>query len=163
MHAALSLLALVLILSGLACALFPALPGIPLIFTGIWLIAAGDAYRHLGRWWLIGIAAVGCAGLTIDFLAAALGAKRVGASQLAVWGALIGTVVGLFFGLPGILLGPFLGAVLGELASGSSVTRSANVGMGTWIGLIFGTLVKLVTSFMMVAMLATAWLTGSMQ
>jgi uncharacterized protein len=163
MHIALYLGASTLILAGLVCAVLPAFPGIPLIFAGIWLVAAGDGYRHLGKWWLICIAACGCVGLATDFLAAALGAKRVGASRQAIWGAVIGTVVGLFFGLIGLLVGPFLGALVGELASGSSVTRSADVGLSTWIGLIFGTLVKLVTSFMMVAMLATAWFAGSIR
>jgi uncharacterized protein len=162
MHIALYVGASILILTGLVCAVLPALPGIPLIFAGIWLVAAGDGYRHLGKWWLICIAATGCVGLATDLLAAALGAKRVGASGYAMWGTVIGTVVGLFFGLVGLFGGPFLGALVGELASGSSVARSADVGLGTWIGLIFGTLVKLVASFMMVAMLATAWFAGSM-
>jgi RNA polymerase sigma factor (sigma-70 family) len=141
---------------------YQALPGIPLIFAGIRLVAAGDDYRHLGRWWLIAIGAIGCLGVAADLLAAALGAKRVNASKRAIWGAVIGTVVGLFFGIVGVLVGPFFGAVVGELASGSSVTRSADVGLGTWIGLIFGMLVKLIASFMMVAMLLTAWFAGSM-
>jgi len=159
-HIALYLGASVLILAGLVCAILPALPGIPLILAGIWVIAATDDYRHLGKWWLICIGATGCVGLTADFLAAALGAKRVGASSRAIWGAVIGTVVGLFFGLVGLFVGPFLGALLGELASGISVIRSANVGLSTWIGLIFGALVKLVTSLMMIAMLAAAWFAG---
>jgi uncharacterized protein YqgC (DUF456 family) len=161
MHIALYLGAFVLILMGLACAILPAFPGIPLIFAGIWLAAGTDGYRHVGKWWLICIAVTGCVGLVADLVAAALGAKRVGASGKAIWGAMIGTVAGLFFGLIGVFVGPFVGALLGELASGSSVTRSADVGLSTWIGLIFGALVKLVTSFMMVAMLATAWLAGS--
>jgi uncharacterized protein YqgC (DUF456 family) len=150
----------VLILVGLIGAILPALPGIPLIYGGIWLIAAVDGYRHVGRWWLISIAAVGCVGLAMDLLAAALGAKRAGASRRAFWGAMIGTLIGLFFGIVGLLVGPFLGALIGELSSGSSVTRSAHIGLSSWIGLILGTLVKLVASFAMVAMLATAWLTS---
>src|ERR1700719_2946517 len=126
-----------LIVAGLAGAIVPALPGIPLIFAGIWLVAAVDGYKHLGLWWLIGIAAVGAIGVTLDLLAGALGAKRVGASRQAVWGALAGTLVGFFFGLPGILLGPFLGAVVGELAAGNIVQRSTHVGVGAWAGLIF--------------------------
>jgi uncharacterized protein len=148
------------ILVGLVGAVLPAVPGIPLIFGGIWLIAWADGYRHLGMWWLLSIAIVGSIGLAVDLLAAALGAKRVGASRQAVLGAAIGTIVGIFFGLIGLLVGPFLGALAGELASGSTMTRSTQVGVGTWIGLLFGALVKLVASFMMVAMLATAWLTG---
>src|SRR3979409_698875 len=80
-----------LIATGLVGAVVPALPGIPLIFGGIWLIAGIDHYRHVGLWWLLGIAFVGAVGLTMDLLAGALGAKRLGASRQAVWGALIGT------------------------------------------------------------------------
>jgi len=153
----LDVVAMTLIAFGLAGAIIPTMPGIPLIFIGIWLIARVDHYRHLGRGWLIGIAAVGAVGLTIDLLAGALGVKRVDASRQAVLGALVGTFVGLFFGLPGLLLGPFLGAVLGELAAGSSVPRSTNVGISAWLGLIFGTIVKLASSLMMVALLGVAW------
>ena len=146
-----------LIVLGLASAIVPLVPGIPLIFGGIWLIAGIDHYRHLGLWWLLGIAAVGAVGLIIDLLAGALGVKRVAASPQAVLGALVGTAIGLFFGLPGVLLGPFLGAVLGELAAGSSVLRSTNVGGNAWLGLIFGAIVKLVASMMMVALFGAAW------
>jgi len=146
-----------LIATGLIGALVPALPGIPLIFGGIWLIAGVDRYRHLGFWWLLGIALVGVIGLTIDLLAGALGAKRVGASKQAIGGALAGTVVGVFFGLPGLLIGPFVGAVLGELAAGNSVQRSTAVGVSAWIGLLFGTLIKLVASIIMVALSGAGW------
>ena len=151
------IVAAALIALGLAGAIIPTAPGIPLIFIGIWLIAGIDHYHHLGYGWLIVIAAVGAVGLAIDLLAGALGVKRVGASKQAVFGALLGTLIGLFFGLPGLLLGPFLGSVLGELAAGSSVLRSANVGVGAWLGLLFGTMVKLVSSFMMVALFGAAW------
>ncbi len=157
LHILLYVVAAIMIVAGVGGSIVPALPGIPLIFAGIWLIAGVDRYRHLGLWWLLGIAAVGAIGLTLDLLAAALGAKRVGASQQAVWGALLGTVIGLFFGLPGLLLGPFVGAVLGELAAGNGVLRSTHVGASAWLGLIFGTIVKLVASFMMVALFGAAW------
>jgi uncharacterized protein YqgC (DUF456 family) len=150
-------IATALIVAGLIAAIVPALPGIPLIFAGIWLIAGLDHYHHLGLWWLLGIALIGAIGLTLDLLAGALGAKRAGASPRAVSGALVGTIVGLFFGLPGLLLGPFMGAVLGELTAGNSILRSTHVGVGTWIGLIFGTIVKMVSSMTMVALFAAAW------
>jgi uncharacterized protein YqgC (DUF456 family) len=145
------------ILVGLVGAVVPALPGIPLMFAGIWLAAGVDGYHHLGLWWLLGIAVVGAIGLSVDLLAGALGAKRVGASKQAVWGAFVGTVIGLFCGLPGLLLGPFVGAVLGELAAGNGVLRSTHVGASAWLGLIFGTIVKLVSSLMMVALFGAGW------
>jgi len=146
-----------LIAVGIVGAVVPALPGIPLLFGGLWLLSYTDAYRHVGFGWLLGIAAVGIVGLAVDLLAGALGAKRVAASRQAISGALLGTVIGLFFGLPGILLGPFAGAMLGEFTSGQSILRAAHVGISTWLGLLFGTLVKLVASLMMVALYGAGW------
>lgn len=153
-------LAAALMIGGLAGAVLPALPGVPMLFGGIWLAAAVDGYRHLGLWWLLGIGLLGAFGVTVDFVAGALGARRVGASPLAIWGATLGTFAGLFFGIPGLLLGPFAGALIGELLAGQSVLRSTHVGAGTWLGLLFGTLVKLVVSFTMLGLFALAMLLG---
>jgi uncharacterized protein len=157
MDIALYLLSAVLVLIGLAGTILPALPGIPLIFAGLWLAAGLDRYQHVGAWWLSIIAVLGAIGFVVDFVATALGAKRVGASRLAIWGAAIGTLVGIFFGILGLVLGPFVGAVAGELLSGTSVLRSTHVGIGTWLGLLFGTIVKLVISLVMVGLFAFAW------
>jgi uncharacterized protein YqgC (DUF456 family) len=81
----------------------------------------------------------------------------VGASPQAVWGALLGTLVGLFLGIPGLVLGPFIGAVLGELLAGKGVLRSTHVGASAWVGMIFGAVVKLATSLVMVTLLGAAW------
>jgi len=157
---ALYVLAALLIVGGLAGNILPALPGIPMIFGGIWLVAAVDQYRHLGVWWLVIIGALGVVGVAMDFVSASLGAKRVGASKLAVSGAALGTIIGMFFGIPGLLIGPFAGALIGELLSGTSVLRSAHVGVATWLGLLFGTLVKLVISFLMIGLFGFAMLVG---
>ncbi len=153
-------LAAALMIGGLAGAVLPSLPGLPMIFGGIWLAAAVDGYRHLGLWWLVGIGLLGAFGVAVDLVAGALGARRVGASRQAVWGATLGTFTGLFFGIPGLLLGPFAGALAGELLAGRSVLRSTHVGIGTWLGLLFGTVVKLVVSFAMLGLFALAMLLG---
>jgi hypothetical protein len=149
-----------LIVGGLVGAILPTLPGIPMVFGGIWLVAAVNDYQHLGLWWLLLIGALGTVGVIVDFVAGTLGAKRVGASKRALWGASLGTLVGMFFGIPGILIGPFAGALIGELSSGTSVLRSAHVGIGTWIGLLLGALVKLVISLVMVGLFGFAMLVG---
>ncbi|WP_266183556.1 DUF456 domain-containing protein [Dyella humicola] len=158
MEIALYVLAAVLMVGGLAGNFLPALPGIPMIFGGIWLAAAVNQYQHVGLWWLVVIGVLGTLGVIVDFVAATLGAKRVGASPLALSGAGLGTLIGMFFGIVGLLLGPFVGALLGELASGTSVLRSAHVGAATWMGLLFGTLIKLVISFIMIGLFAFAML-----
>jgi uncharacterized protein YqgC (DUF456 family) len=152
------LLAAALIVGGVAGAVLPILPGIPMIFGGIWLAAAVDDYQHLGWGWLVAIGIVGAVGVALDFVSASLGAKKIGASPRALWGAGIGTTIGMFFGLPGLLLGPFLGAVAGELWSGKSVLRSAHVGISTWFGMLLGIIAKAVLSFLMLGMAALALL-----
>ena len=149
-----------LILGGLVGTILPSLPGIPMVFGGIWLIAAVDDYRHLGWWWLLLIGALGALGVIVDFIAGTLGAKRVGASRRALWGATLGTFAGMFFGIPGIVCGPFVGALVGELSSGASVLRSTHVGIGTWLGLVLGALLKLAISLMMVGLFGLAMLFG---
>jgi len=83
-----------------------------------------------------------------------MGAKRVGASPKALIGAAIGGAIGVFFGLPGILLGPFVGAVLGELIARGGFAQAARVGVGTWLGLLFAAVAKLVIAFLMVGAFA---------
>ncbi|GGA10549.1 membrane protein [Dyella caseinilytica] len=158
LDAAVYILAIVLILFGLIGAVLPNLPGIPMIFGGIWLAAAVDDYHHISTTWLIILGVLAAFGIAVDFIAASLGAKRVGASSAAIWGASIGTIMGMFLGIPGLILGPFVGALAGELLSSRSVLRSAHVGIGTWLGLLFGALVKLVLSIIMVAVAAGVWL-----
>jgi len=151
------ILSALLILAGLAGAVLPALPGVPLVFAGMWLAAWADGFRHVGAWTLVILGVLSGLALLIDFIAGILGARRVGASGRALWGASIGMLVGLFFGLPGLLLGPFVGAVAGELSSGSRVRKATVVGVGTWLGLLFGTLAKLALCFTMLGVFALAF------
>jgi len=158
MEVFLYLLAAALIVGGVAGAILPVLPGIPMIFGGIWLAAAVDEYRHLGWGWLVAIGIVGAVGIALDFVSASFGAKKVGASPRAMWGAGVGTVIGMFFGIPGLIVGPFAGAVVGELWSGESVLRSAHVGVSTWVGMLVGIVAKVVISFLMIGMAGLALL-----
>jgi uncharacterized protein len=151
-------LAAALIIGGVAGSILPILPGVPMIFGGIWLAAAVDDYRHLGWGWLVAIGIVAALGVAVDFIAGSLGAKKIGASPRALWGAGIGTTIGMFFGLPGLLIGPFAGAVIGELWSGKSILRSAHVGVSTWFGMLLGVVAKVVLSFLMIGMAGVALL-----
>ncbi|WP_281784001.1 DUF456 domain-containing protein [Sinimarinibacterium flocculans] len=146
-----------LVALGIAGAVLPALPGVPMVFAGLWLGAWIDGYARIGTGTLIVLGVLTALSLLIDFVASALGAKRVGASPKAVTGAVLGSLVGLFFGLPGIILGPFIGAVLGELATQRNFDQATRVGIATWMGLLFGTIAKLVTSLVMVGIFVFAY------
>ncbi len=143
---------------GLSGAVVPALPGVPLVFAGLWLGAWIDGYTRVSALTLGVLAALVVLSIIIDFLAAAVGAQRVGASRQAIWGAVLGSLVGLFFGLPGIVLGPFVGAVLGELSARRSLNHATHVGIATWMGLLFGTIAKLALSLAMIGIFVFAYL-----
>lgn len=147
-----------LVVVGLAGTILPALPGVPLVFAGMWLAAWVGDYGRIGTWTVVLLGVLAGLAVLLDFVAGILGARRVAASPAALWGAAIGTVVGLFFGLAGLLLGPFIGALVGELSSGGTLGRSTRVGVATWIGLLFGTLGKIALSFTMLGIFIAALL-----
>src|SRR5689334_443413 len=114
-----------LVLVGLAGAVLPAIPGVPLVFAGLWLGAWIDGYEKVSAWWVGVFGVLTLVAMAVDLIATALGAKRVGASRQAVAGAVIGTFAGLFVAFPfGVLLGPFVGAVAGELIARGSMDRA---------------------------------------
>lgn len=112
----------------------PILPGTLIVFAGVvihrlWL---GDASVS---WTYVGIAGVLAAfSFIVDFVASWWGAKRYGASMKGAIGALAGGVVGIFFGLPGLILGPLIGAFAFELIDRRPAREAARAGFGTLIG-----------------------------
>ena len=152
------LLAALLVVTGFVGSVLPVLPGAPLVFLGLLIAAWIDSFSRVGWLTLTVLGFLAIFAILIDFAATALGAKRVGASRLAIAGAAVGTVCGIFFGLPGIILGPFIGAVAGEYAARARLPEAAKVGFGTWIGLVLGTAVKLAVLFMMVGIFTAAYI-----
>lgn len=145
-----------LVIAGIAGIVFPALPGHVLIFAGLFLAAWADDFTRVSGWTLAVIGVVAALSYTVDFVAAALGAKRVGASPRAVIGAGLGTLLGIPFGLPGVFLGPLVGAVVGELSVHRQWKRAAGVGIAAWIGFLIGTALKVALAFMMIAIFIAA-------
>lgn len=151
-------IAAILVLIGIAGTIVPALPGLPLVFGGMLLGAWAGDFDYIGVPVLVVLGILTLLSLAVDFWATALGAKRVGASGKAVAGAVIGTFVGIFFGPIGLFAGPFIGALAGELLHGRDVGQATRVGLGTWLGVMFGTVLKLALAFTMVGLFALAWI-----
>ena len=146
------LLAALIVVAGLAGTVVQALPGVPLVFAGLFIGAWIDGFDTVG-WGTLGIMAVlTVVAVVIDFVASAAGARYLGASSRAFWGATAGAVVGIFFGIPGMLLGPFIGAVIGEISGGNDLVRSGRAGVGAWLGIVVATAVKLAIAFLMIGL-----------
>jgi uncharacterized protein YqgC (DUF456 family) len=151
-------LAVALVVIGLAGIVVPALPGTVLIFAGLWLAAWADGYMRVGVWTLVLLGIVAAATYTVDMVMMALGMKHLGASRRAMAGAAVGMVVGFFFGLPGLVLGPFVGAVAGELTAHRDFSRAGRAGVAAWIGFLIGTVIKVGLAFVMVGIFLAALL-----
>jgi len=150
------IVAVVLVVVGLAGTILPVLPGAPLVLAGLVAAAWAENFVYVGVPTLVLLAVLTALTYVIDLVTSALGAKRVGASKYAIWGAVLGGLVGAFFGIVGILLGPFVGAVAGELGAGRSVKQAGRAGVASWIGFVAGTLGKLALLFTMIGIFVLA-------
>jgi uncharacterized protein len=153
-------LAIVLVMVGLAGTILPMLPGVPFVFGGMLIAAWIDNFQRIGWVTLTVLAVLTALAIAIDFIASALGAKYVGASRQALWGAAIGSIIAIFFGLVAIFVFPFVGAVIGEFMAHQRPGHSAKVGLATWLGLLFGALAKLALALGMVGVFATSYFLG---
>lgn len=138
--------------AGVAGTVIPLLPGTTLI------IAAAVVHRWLAgpeagaSWPLLGwLTLLYLLSLLIDFVSGALGSKKFGASRLGIIGGLIGTVIGIFFGLPGIFLGPLAGALIGEALAMRELGPIVKAGFGTFLGTVLGIAGRLTVGLLMVA------------
>jgi hypothetical protein len=150
-------LSVILVGAGMAGVLVPGLPGAPLVFGGLLLAAWADGFQNVGGATMLLLAVVTLLAFGVDFVSAGLGARRAGASREAVVGAALGTLVGIFFGFVGILLGPFAGAVIGEFLARRNLGQAGRAGAATWVGFILGTGVKLILAFTMVGIFLLAY------
>jgi uncharacterized protein len=144
--------AFVLILLGLAGLALPVLPGAPLLFAGLLLAAWAENFVHVGLWTMVVLAIMAALTYLAEYIATALGAKRFGASNRAIMGAVLGGVAGIFLGLPGVLFGPFIGAVIGELSLQRDLREVGRAGLGASIGMVLGVAAKLALGIGMVGL-----------
>ena len=144
------ILAVLLVVVGMAGLVFPALPGAPVLFAGLVAAAWAEGFEHISTGTLVVLGVMAALTYLVDFLAGAFGAKRFGASRRAIIGATLGAIVGIFFGIPDILLGPFIGAVIGELTARTSLKNARRAGVGGTVGLTLGAAAKLSLAIAMV-------------
>ena len=152
------ILAVAMIVVGVVGTVLPALPGAVLVFGGIALAAWIDGFTEISGWTVGVVAVLTVLAFAADYVAALLGAKKAGASRLAIAGAAIGTLAGVFTGFVGLLFMPLLGAAIGEYVADRDMMRAGKVGVATWIGLLLGTAAKVALVFTMVGIFVAALL-----
>jgi len=157
-NALLWIIALALIAIGVAGTILPAIPGVTLVFLGMLLGAWIDDFARIPVWLVAIFALLTAVAWAVDYFAAAAGAKRAGASKLAVIGAMVGTVAGIFTGFVGLLFMPLVGAAVGEFIAQRDLRRAGTVGVATWLGLLVGTAIKVAILFAMIGAFVVALL-----
>lgn len=155
MDIALLILAGLCMLVGLIGCIVPGLPGTPIAYAGLWIAQATERVDFSWQFLLIwGIVTVVVS--VLDYVVPALGTKKFGGTRWGVWGSTIGVFVGLFFGAVGVIVGPLVGAILGELLGGKKMAEALRAGWGSFIGLLCGTVLKLICCGLMATQLIQA-------
>jgi len=140
----------ILMLLGLAGSVLPILPGPPLSFIGLFVLALLKHFSPpLTPTLVIILAIVTVLVVAMDYIIPLLGAKRYGASKWGVWGSVLGMVIGIFWSPFAMLAGAFIGAVVVEWLAGKKKGGALRAGWGVVMGTLFATILRLGVSGMM--------------
>jgi len=155
MDVLLFVLGIILLIVGFVGCILPILPGQAVAFLSLILLQFMSPPRMSGDtiWTLAGIMVVVT---VLDYIVPIYGTKKFGGTKRGVWGSTIGLIFGIFilpsivligpFGVFGIILGPFVGAYIGEATGNRDSGESFKAAIGSFIGFLTGTFLKLVYS-----------------
>jgi uncharacterized protein YqgC (DUF456 family) len=153
----LQLLGFLLMAAGLVALVLPMVPGVAIIYLGILLVAWADDFMRIGPVMLFVLTGLMLIALVADNVAGLFGARRAGASGWGVFGAGLGAVVGLLFGLPGVILGPAVGALAFEYLKNPDLKRAGKAGLGGLFGFLLGVVAKCVFGVTMAGLALLAY------
>lgn len=151
------LLAAILVLVGIAGTILPMLPGIPLVFAGLFIAAWLDGFTKVSVLTIIIIGLIALLALIVEFVASFITVKKAGASKYALWGAAIGGLIGFFTGPLGLIIGTAVGAAIGELLAEKDTSQASAVGIAAGLGFIVALVAKVVLLLIMLAIFAYAY------
>ena len=137
----------ILVIVGVIGCILPVIPGPAISFSSLLLLQLKSTPPFSSEF-LIWFGVIMVIVTALDYIVPAYGTKKLGGSKSGVRGSIIGLVLGIFFFPPiGIIIGPFIGAVVGELMIGKSSNVAFRSGLGSFIGFLTSTLLKLIYSF----------------
>ena len=141
-------IAIVLMILGIAGCLLPILPGPPLTYLGL-VVLHFTRFADISRNLFIVLGVVAVVVTVIDYIVPIWGTRHFGGSKYGMRGATVGLIIGLFLGPAGIIIGPFLGAVVGELIFKDDIRYAIKAGFGSLLGFLTGVGLKLGAAFLM--------------
>ena len=141
-------LGFILMAVGILGCLLPLLPGPPLAFVALLIQQLRTDESFTSKFlWIWGVVTVVVTAL--DYIIPVYGTRKYGGSSYGVWGCTIGLIAGIWMGPLGIIVGPFLGAFIGELLAKNNSENALKAAWGSFVGFLFGTLLKLIACLVM--------------
>ncbi|MBN1340137.1 MAG: DUF456 domain-containing protein [Bacteroidales bacterium] len=147
---------LALVIVGIIFSVLPVIPGQVVAWSALLLLQLTKpvpfSAGFLALWAFITAAVT-----LLDYFIPIWGTKKLGGSKQGIWGATLGLISGIFFFPPlGMIIGPFLGAFAGEMIAGKDTRTALKSGLGSFIGFVAGSLMKLAISVIMAYHFITA-------
>ena len=146
---------ILLIISGFIGSIIPVIPGPPIAYLGLIVLLFADEFRIQlatnNYFILISMGVVTVLITALDFYLPVWGTKKFGGSSSGPRGSTYGLVIAVVLtiltsgmGILLLILGPFLGAYFGEKYAGNSNEVALKSAVGSFLGFISGTFIKLV-------------------
>ena len=142
------IIGIILLLVGIVGCVLPVLPGQILAWASLLMLQFKSGPPFTAKF-IIVWALITAAVTILDYIVPLWGTKKLGGSKYGIWGAALGLLVGIFFPPIGLIIGPFAGAFVGEMIAGKDSNTAFKSGLGSFIGFLTGTLLKLIISFVM--------------
>lgn len=145
------IIGIILTLLGFLGCILPVLPGPPLSFVALLILAVTTNFAApLTAKFIFIMLIVTIAVTAMDYIVPVVGAKKYGASKWGLWGSILGMILGIIFFPPlGFIIGAFFGAVMAEMIAGKSTGEAIKAGMGVFVGALLGTILKLIAAGIM--------------
>ena len=149
-------IAFILIIVGLVGTFIPMFPGLPIGWLGLF-VAFFSPSCTLSIWTLVVTLLLMLIISVLDYIIPAKMVKKSGGTKSGERGAIIGSLSGIIFVNPLILIfGSFIGALIGEIINDSKDMKKAiKSAFSSFIGFLFGTGIKafLTLSFLLILIL----------
>lgn len=143
MEILLIVISFIILMGGIVGCFLPMLPGPPLAYAGLLLMHFTTEIEFSTTFLIVALLLV-IVLQVLDYITPILGNKYSGGTSYGNRGCIAGTILGLFFMPWGIILGPFLGTMAGEMLGGSDFNHALRSGIGSLVGFVLGTLLKVV-------------------
>jgi uncharacterized protein len=139
-------LGIILCIVAILGSILPLIPGPPIAYVGLLIQQFRDPNPFTTKFLLIwaGIIVVI---LVLDYIIPIWGTKRFGGTKYGMWGCMIGFIAAFWMGPLGVIIGPFIGAFLGEVIGGQNAHKSFKAAVGSFVGFLLGSFLKLVACF----------------